>query len=64
MPFMAAGAALHIIKTNFPDGFEEAVIATLLWEVLKALVYLHSQGHIHRDVKVYTSEFFESIIIF
>ncbi|VAI85664.1 unnamed protein product [Triticum turgidum subsp. durum] len=51
MPFMAAGSALHIIKTNFPDGFEEAVIATLLWEVLKALVYLHSQGHIHRDVK-------------
>ncbi|CAM0912131.1 unnamed protein product [Alopecurus aequalis] len=51
MPFMAAGSALHIIKTNFPDGFEEAVIATLLREVLKALVYLHSQGHIHRDVK-------------
>lgn len=51
MPFMAAGSALHIIKTNFPDGFDEAVIATLLWEVLKALVYLHSQGHIHRDVK-------------
>uniref|UniRef100_A0ACD6AEC3 Uncharacterized protein n=1 Tax=Avena sativa TaxID=4498 RepID=A0ACD6AEC3_AVESA len=51
MPFMAAGSALHIIKTNFPDGFEEAVIATLLWEVLKALAYLHSQGHIHRDVK-------------
>lgn len=51
MPFMAAGSALHIIKTNFPDGFEEPVIATLLWEVLKALVYLHSQGHIHRDVK-------------
>ncbi|XP_047075617.1 serine/threonine-protein kinase BLUS1-like [Lolium rigidum] len=51
MPFMAAGSALHIIKTNFPEGFEEAVIATLLREVLKALVYLHSQGHIHRDVK-------------
>ncbi|KAL5224937.1 hypothetical protein ABZP36_011576 [Zizania latifolia] len=51
MPYMAAGSALHIMKTSFPDGFEETVIATLLREVLKALVYLHSQGHIHRDVK-------------
>uniref|UniRef100_A0A0D9WQ32 Protein kinase domain-containing protein n=1 Tax=Leersia perrieri TaxID=77586 RepID=A0A0D9WQ32_9ORYZ len=51
MPYMAAGSALHIMKTSFPDGFEEPVIATLLREVLKALVYLHSQGHIHRDVK-------------
>ncbi|KAG8094376.1 hypothetical protein GUJ93_ZPchr0012g21866 [Zizania palustris] len=51
MPYMAAGSALHIMKTSFPDGFEETVIATLLREVLKALIYLHSQGHIHRDVK-------------
>ncbi|KAL6592722.1 hypothetical protein ACP70R_049397 [Stipagrostis hirtigluma subsp. patula] len=51
MPYMAAGSALHIMKTSFPDGFDEPVIATLLREVLKALVYLHSQGHIHRDVK-------------
>lgn len=49
---MAAGSALHIMKTSFPEGFDEPVIATLLREVLKALVYLHSQGHIHRDVKV------------
>ena len=52
MPYMAAGSALHIMKTSFPEGFDEPVIATLLREVLKALVYLHSQGHIHRDVKV------------
>ncbi|CAN6170011.1 unnamed protein product [Urochloa humidicola] len=51
MPYMAAGSALHIMKTSFPEGFDEPVIATLLREVLKALVYLHSQGHIHRDVK-------------
>lgn len=51
MPFMAGGSCLHIMKSSFPDGFEEPVIATLLREVLKALVYLHFHGHIHRDVK-------------
>ncbi|XP_062010135.1 serine/threonine-protein kinase BLUS1 [Rosa rugosa] len=51
MPYMAGGSCLHIMKTSFPEGFEEPVIATLLHEVLKALVYLHAHGHIHRDVK-------------
>ncbi|KAJ3692482.1 hypothetical protein LUZ60_012832 [Juncus effusus] len=51
MPYMAGGSALHIIKTSFPDGFDEPVIATLLREVLKALIYLHYHGLIHRDVK-------------
>lgn len=52
MPYMAGGSCLHIIKSDFPEGFEEPIIATLLREVLKALVYLHGHGHIHRDVKV------------
>nr|XP_043632000.1 serine/threonine-protein kinase BLUS1-like isoform X2 [Erigeron canadensis] len=51
MPYMAGGSCLHIMKSSFPDGFEESVIAALLKEVLKALVYLHAHGHIHRDVK-------------
>ncbi|CAA2973547.1 serine threonine- kinase BLUS1 [Olea europaea subsp. europaea] len=51
MPYMAGGSCLHIMKSSFSDGFEEPVIATLLREVLKALVYLHFHGHIHRDVK-------------
>ncbi|PWA67272.1 protein kinase superfamily protein [Artemisia annua] len=51
MPYMAAGSCLHIMKSSFPDGFEEPVIATLLREVLRGLVYLHNHGHIHRDVK-------------
>ncbi|KAJ9564138.1 hypothetical protein OSB04_000104 [Centaurea solstitialis] len=51
MPYMAGGSCLHIMKTSFPEGFEEPVIATVLREVLKALVYLHVHGHIHRDVK-------------
>ncbi|KAI8010596.1 Serine/threonine-protein kinase fray2, partial [Camellia lanceoleosa] len=51
MPYMAGGSCLHIMKSAYPDGFEEPVISTLLCEVLKALVYLHAHGHIHRDVK-------------
>ncbi|KAJ9562574.1 hypothetical protein OSB04_007734 [Centaurea solstitialis] len=50
-PYMAAGSCLHIMKSSFQEGFEEPAIATLLREVLKALVYLHAHGHIHRDVK-------------
>lgn len=52
MPYMGGGSCLHIMKSAYPEGFEEPVIATVLCEVLKALVYLHAHGHIHRDVKV------------
>lgn len=51
MPYMAGGSCLHILKAVHPDGFEEVVIATILRDVLKGLEYLHSHGHIHRDVK-------------
>ncbi|XP_022884031.1 serine/threonine-protein kinase BLUS1-like isoform X2 [Olea europaea var. sylvestris] len=51
MPYMDGGSCLHIMKSSYQDGLEEPVIATLLREVLKALVYLHFHGHIHRDVK-------------
>ncbi|KAJ0241215.1 Protein kinase superfamily protein [Hirschfeldia incana] len=51
MPYMSGGSCFHLMKSVYPDGLEQPVIATLLREVLKALVYLHRQGHIHRDVK-------------
>ncbi|XP_021593479.1 serine/threonine-protein kinase BLUS1 isoform X3 [Manihot esculenta] len=51
MPYMAGGSCLHIMESAYPEGFEELVIATLLRETLKALVYLHAHGQIHRDVK-------------
>jgi serine/threonine protein kinase len=53
MPYMSGGSCLHIMKSSYPDGFEEPIIATVLKECLKALEYLHVQGHIHRDVKVH-----------
>ncbi|WZY69407.1 hypothetical protein YC2023_001647 [Brassica napus] len=51
MPFMAQGSCLHLMKTAYSDGFEESAICSILKETLKALDYLHKQGHIHRDVK-------------
>ncbi|XP_024006717.1 serine/threonine-protein kinase OSR1 isoform X2 [Eutrema salsugineum] len=51
MPYMSGGSCLHILKAAYPDGFEEAIIATILREALKGLDYLHQHGHIHRDVK-------------
>jgi len=56
MPFMAQGSCLHLMKTAYSDGFEESAICCVLKETLKALDYLHRQGHIHRDVKVSESE--------
>ncbi|XVF53154.1 hypothetical protein PTKIN_Ptkin05aG0077500 [Pterospermum kingtungense] len=51
MPFMSEGSCLHLMKIAYPDGLEEPAIGSILKETLRALDYLHRQGHIHRDVK-------------
>ncbi|XP_056157269.1 STE20-related kinase adapter protein beta [Lampris incognitus] len=51
MPLMTYGSADNLLRTYFPDGMSESLIAYLLHGVLKALEYLHQMGYVHRGVK-------------
>jgi len=48
MELLAGGSVLDLIK---PGPMTEEQIAIILRELLSALVYLHENGKIHRDIK-------------
>uniref|UniRef100_H3AFW4 STE20 related adaptor beta n=1 Tax=Latimeria chalumnae TaxID=7897 RepID=H3AFW4_LATCH len=50
-PFMAYGSAGHLLRTHFPEGMCECLIAHVLYGAVKALDYLHRIGFIHRSIK-------------
>jgi serine/threonine-protein kinase OSR1/STK39 len=52
MPIYEGGSVTDILQYRFKSGIKDVgVIAAILKEVLQALMYLHNQGQIHRDVK-------------
>jgi serine/threonine-protein kinase OSR1/STK39 len=52
MEYLAGGSLYDIMASSFPHGFkDEIIIATVLQSILSALVCIHQQGQIHRDVK-------------
>ncbi|KAF4078873.1 hypothetical protein AMELA_G00186500 [Ameiurus melas] len=50
-PLMTYGSADSLLRSFFPDGMSESLVAYLLYGVLNALKYLHHMGYIHRGVK-------------
>jgi len=52
MPLLEAGSCAAIMKQIYPHGIkDEALIATILKEVLHGLLYFHNDSRMHRDLK-------------
>ncbi|XP_069471578.1 STE20-related kinase adapter protein beta isoform X2 [Ambystoma mexicanum] len=50
-PFKAYGSAGQLLRTCFPEGMSETLIAHILHEAVKGLNYLHKSDYIHRNLK-------------
>ena len=55
MPLMEKGSCLHVMhsakREGLGEGMSEEWLGYILLQVLQGLGYLHTNGHIHRDVK-------------
>lgn len=52
MQYMSQGSLLNIISYKYASGIKDiCVIATIIKEVAKCLLYLHKLNIIHRDIK-------------
>jgi len=54
MPLLAGGSCADIMRRHpeFKNGFkDDALLATIMQDVLSGLAYFHKDGRIHRDIK-------------
>lgn len=50
-PCCSAGSCLDVLKILYPEGLEEGFLASVLYQALCGLDYLHKNNLIHRDIK-------------
>ena len=58
---MFSGSCADMLKSSFPEGMSEILIAAILWEILQGLDYLHKMGIIHRYIVLNSSSSFSRI---
>ncbi|KNC96523.1 STE/STE20/FRAY protein kinase [Spizellomyces punctatus DAOM BR117] len=48
---MRAGTFRNIMRNHIHEGFSDTVVATVMREVLKAIIYMHDNRMIHNDIR-------------
>ena len=52
MPYVSRGTLRSNLRDKFPNGIkDEVLIASILQQIVQALVYFHQKGFMHRDIK-------------
>ncbi|KAL2233952.1 serine/threonine-protein kinase BLUS1-like [Sesamum indicum] len=49
-PFMELGSMQSIVTNTFPDGMLEGCALVVLRETLRGLFFIHSKGHVHKEI--------------